>query len=95
MNVLRSKHEETAAISVRVPAELKRQLSEQERRVERLGFDFNATLAGLLAEAAHVIEEELTEEELHAGVVVEAHGVRGVGKAGLRLVSDGRWRRDH
>ncbi len=95
MDVLRRKQAETEVISVRVPSELKQQLSEQECRVERLGFNFNATLVELLAEAAHVIEEELTEEELHAGVVDEAKGVRGAGKAGLRLVSDGRRRRDH
>jgi hypothetical protein len=95
MEILRRKPEQMEVIRVRVPAVLKRQLVEQRRRAERMGFNYTATLVEVLAEAAHVIEEELTEKELHAGAMVEANVVRGAGKAGLRLVSDGRRRRDH
>jgi len=94
MDVLRRKPVGTEEFMVRVPRPLNEQLSEQARRASRLGFDFNATLVGLLADAVQAIDYELTEEELHGGGPID-WDAGGAGKAGLRVVSDGRRRRDH
>jgi hypothetical protein len=94
MDVLRRKPVGTEEFTVRVPRALSEQLSEQERRAERMGFDFNATLVGLLADAVQEIDYELTEEELHGGGPID-WDAGGAGRAELRVVSDGRRRRDH
>jgi hypothetical protein len=80
MDVLRRKPEETAVIRVRVPAALKRQLVEQRRRAERMGFNYTATLVEVLSEAAMALEQELVEEEPPAGVDGQVDGPRVTGR---------------
>ena len=59
MGVLQRKKSGTAVISVRVPAPINAQLIELRRRAHLLGFNFNATLAGVLSDAAKEIRAEL------------------------------------
>jgi hypothetical protein len=59
MGVLQRKKNGTAVISVRVPAPINAQLIELRRRAHLLGFNFNATLAGVLSDAAKEIRAEL------------------------------------
>ena len=69
MGVLERKKDGTEVISVRIPTAIKAKLVELRRRANILGFNFNATLAGILSEGANRIHEELdTEEQRIRGV---------------------------
>ena len=68
MGVLERKKDGTEVISVRIPTAIKAKLVELRRRANLLGFNFNATLAGILSEGANQIRGELDYEERKAGV---------------------------
>jgi len=63
MGVLERKKEGTEVISVRIPTAIKAKLVELRRRAHILGFNFNATQAGVLSAAANQIHGELDNEE--------------------------------
>ena len=63
MGVLQRKSDGTEVISVRVPTAIKAKLVELRQRAHVLGFNFNATLAEVLSQAARQIHEELDSEE--------------------------------
>ena len=69
MGVLQRKSDGTEVISVRLPTAIKAKLVELRQRAHVLGFNFNATLAEVLGQAARQIHEELDSEErkLHGG----------------------------
>ncbi len=67
MELLRRKKKGTGVISVRLPGAVYAKLVEQRRRAKLLGFNFNATLAGLLSEGAKQIHQELIDAERKAG----------------------------
>jgi hypothetical protein len=54
-------------ISVRIPTAINTKLVELRRRAWLLGFNFNATQAGILSEGANRIREELDDEERKLG----------------------------
>jgi hypothetical protein len=66
MELLRRKKEGTGVISVRLPGSIYAKLVEQRRRAKLLGFNFNATLAGLLSEGTKQIHQELIDAERKA-----------------------------
>jgi hypothetical protein len=63
MGLLQRKSDGTDVISVRVPTAIKAKLVELRQRAHALGFNFNATLAEVLGQAARQIHEELDSEE--------------------------------
>ena len=67
MGVLERKKDGTEVISVRVPTAIKAKLVELRQRAHLLGFNFNATLSGILSDAAKQIHEELAKEEQKIG----------------------------
>jgi hypothetical protein len=69
MGVLERKKDGTEVISVRVPTAINAKLLELRRRARLLGFNFNATLAGILSAGAKQIHEELAREEQKIGAV--------------------------
>ena len=79
MGVLQRKKDGTEVISVRVPRAIHEKLIELRRRSQLLGFNFNATLAGVLSEAAKQIHQELAKEESRIGGGVRAKRVPGAG----------------
>lgn len=68
MGVLQRKKDGTEVISVRVPRAINTKLIELRRRAHLLGFNFNATLAGVLSEAAKQIHQELAKAEQQIGL---------------------------
>ena len=66
METLQRKKAGTGVISVRVPSATYTRLVDQRRRAKLLGFNFNATLAGILGEGAKQIHKELIEAEQKA-----------------------------
>ena len=68
MRVLQRKKDGTEVISVRVPRAINEKLIGLRRRAPLLGFNFNATLAGVLTEAAKQIHQELATAEQQSGV---------------------------
>jgi hypothetical protein len=79
MGVLQRKKDGTEVISVRVPRAINEKLIELRRRAHLLGFNFNATLAEVLSEAAKQIHQELAKEESQIGGGVRAKRLRGAG----------------
>ena len=82
MGVLQRKKDGTEVISVRVPRAINEKLIELRRRAHLLGFNFNATLAGVLSEAAKEIHQELAKAEQHIGGVNVARVNRLPGAGG-------------
>lgn len=81
MGVLERKKEGTKVISVRIPTAINTKLVELRRRARLLGFNFNATLAGILSEGANRIREELESEERKAGLARTKCSANADGKA--------------
>jgi hypothetical protein len=79
MGVLQRKKDGTEVISVRVPRAINEKLIELRRRAHLLGFNFNATLAGVLSEAAKQIHQELAQAESQIGGGVRAKRLPGAG----------------
>ena len=66
-------------ISVRVPRAINEKLIELRRRAHLLGFNFNATLAGVLTEAAKQIHQELAKAEQQIGGVARVNRLPSAG----------------
>jgi hypothetical protein len=81
MGVLERQKEGTKVISVRIPTAINTKLVELRRRARLLGFNFNATLAGILSEGVHRIREELESEERKAGLARTKRSAKADGKA--------------
>jgi hypothetical protein len=79
MGVLQRKKDGTEVISVRVPRAIHEQLIELRRRSHLLGFNFNATLAGVLGDAAKQIHQELANEEQKIHGVARTARLPGAG----------------
>ena len=80
MGVLQRKSDGTEVISVRIPTAIKAKLVELRQRANALGFNFNATLAEVLSQAARQIHEELSSEEQKVygtAKVSKANGANG------------------
>jgi hypothetical protein len=81
MGVLERKKEGTEVISVRIPTAINTKLVELRRRARLLGFNFNATLAGILSAGANQIHEELDNEDRKIGVARTKGSTDADGKA--------------
>jgi hypothetical protein len=79
MGVLQRKKDGTEVISVRVPRAINAKLIELRRRAHLLGFNFNATLAGVLTEGAKQIHQELAKAEQQIGGVTRANRLPDAG----------------
>jgi hypothetical protein len=79
MGVLQRKKDGTEVISVRVPRAINAKLIELRRRARLLGFNFNATLAGVLGDAAKQIHQELATEEQKIRGVARTDRLAGAG----------------
>jgi hypothetical protein len=87
MGVLERKKEGTEVISVRIPTAINTKLVELRRRARLLGFNFNATLAGILSEGANRIREELDNEERKIGMARTKRSADADGKAAANGVA--------
>jgi hypothetical protein len=79
MGVLQRKKDGTEVISVRVPRAINAKLIELRRRAHLLGFNFNATLAGVLGDAAKQIHQELAKAEQQIGGVARVNRLPSAG----------------
>ena len=61
MGLLKRKEEQTATISIRVPASVKAELDELRKRAATAGFDLTATLTEALMRLTKQVREELRQ----------------------------------